>query len=90
VPAWQTHENGFVESFIGRLCDECLNEHLFSSYDHARKFINAWRNDYNITRPHSRLEGFSPIQYATPVHNKPQDEQAGRLWPPDGVAFRLE
>ena len=35
------------------------------SYGHARKVINAWRNDYNITRPHSSLEGLTPIQFAT-------------------------
>jgi putative transposase len=45
-------QNGFVESFIGRLRDECLNEHLFTSYGHARRVINAWRSDYNSTRPH--------------------------------------
>ncbi len=58
-------QNGFVESFIGRLRDECLNEHLFTSYTHARTVINAWRIDYNITRPHSSLEGRTPIQFAT-------------------------
>ena len=68
-------QNGFVESFIGRLRDECLNEHLFSSYAHARKVINAWRNDYNITRPHSSREGLTPIQFANPVQNGPQHEQ---------------
>lgn len=58
-------QNGFVESFIGRLRDECLNEHLFNSYTQAREIINEWRNDYNITRPHSSLEGLTPIQFAT-------------------------
>lgn len=37
--------NGFVESFNGRLRDECLNEHLFSSLRHARHLIAAWRDD---------------------------------------------
>jgi putative transposase len=58
-------QNGFVESFIGRLRDECLNEHLFTSYAHACRIINAWRIDYNITRSHSSLEGLTPIQFAT-------------------------
>ena len=58
-------QNGFVESFIGRLRDECLNEHLFTSYGHARRIINAWRNDYNTHRPHSSLDGLTPIQFAT-------------------------
>lgn len=58
-------QNGFVESFIGRLRDECLNEHLFTSYTHARRVINVWRIDYNSHRPHSSLEGLTPIQFAT-------------------------
>ena len=58
-------QNGFVESFIGRLHDECFNEHLFRSYSHARQVINAWRNDYNTQRPHSGLKGLTPIQFAT-------------------------
>ena len=45
-------QNGFVESFNGRLRDECLNEHLFRSYRHAREIIEAWRIEYNLHRPH--------------------------------------
>jgi putative transposase len=58
-------QNGFVESFNGRLRDECLNEHLFTSYMHARKVINAWRQDYNTERPHSSLDGLTPMEFAT-------------------------
>lgn len=58
-------QNGFVESFIGRLRDECLNEHLFTSYASARQIIKAWRNDYNHTRPHSSLNGLAPAAFAT-------------------------
>lgn len=58
-------QNGFVESFIGRLRDECLNEHLFTSYAHARRIINAWRIDYNHQRPHSSLDGLTPMEFAT-------------------------
>ena len=56
-------QNGFVESFNGRLRDECLNEHLFNSYAHARKLIGDWRNDYNQTRPHSSLGWMTPIEF---------------------------
>lgn len=49
-------QNGFVESFNGRLRDECLNEHLFSTLHHARHLIAAWRDDYNQHRPHSSLD----------------------------------
>ncbi len=44
-------QNGFVESFNGRLRDECLNEHLFPSLAAARRIIEAWRTDYNRRYP---------------------------------------
>ena len=53
-------QNGFVESFNGRLRDECLNEHLFPSLAAARRIIEAWRTDYNTVRPHSSLGGMHP------------------------------
>jgi len=56
-------QNGFVESFNGKLRDECLNEHLFLSYNHARKLIEQWRNDYNYNRPHSSLKGLTPVEF---------------------------
>ena len=57
-------QNGLVESFIGRLRDECLNEHVFTSYRHARELINEWRADYNARRPHTSLEGLTPLEFA--------------------------
>ena len=58
-------QNGFVESFNGRLRDECLNEHLFRSIAAARRIIEAWRIDYNHTRPHTSLNGLTPAAFAT-------------------------
>ncbi len=58
-------QNGFVESFNGRLRDECLNEHLFRSYRHARDVIERWRIDYNLNRPHTSLDGLTPNEFAT-------------------------
>ncbi len=58
-------QNGFVESFNGRLRDECLNEHLFVSYRHAREIIEGWRIDYNLNRPHTSLKGLTPDEFAT-------------------------
>lgn len=58
-------QNGFVESFNGRLRDECLNEHLFRGYRDARERIEEWRIDYNINRPHSSLGGLTPHEFAT-------------------------
>jgi putative transposase len=58
-------QNGFVESFNGRLRDECLNEHLFNSYRHAREIIEEWRIDYNTERPHTSLDGLTPHEFTT-------------------------
>ena len=56
-------QNAFVESFNGRLRDECLNETLFASLRHARSVLDYWRLDYNTTRPHSALGGKSPYEF---------------------------
>ena len=45
-------QNGYVESFNGRMRDELLNETLFLSLDHAHVVIAAWADDYNRERPH--------------------------------------
>ena len=58
-------QNGFAESFIGRLRDECLNEHLFGSLKQARQIIEGWRLDYNTGRPHTSLHGLTPTEFAT-------------------------
>ena len=48
-------QNGYVESFNGRMCDELLNDSLFFGLDHARSAIFEWVEDYNTARPHSSL-----------------------------------
>ena len=57
-------QNAFVESFNGRLRDECLNEHIFGNLAEARKIIEKWRIDYNTQRPHTSLGGLAPAVYA--------------------------
>lgn len=57
-------ENAFIESFNGRLRDECLNVHQFTSIDDAKAKIEAWRVDYNQRRPHSSLGHLTPNEYA--------------------------
>lgn len=71
-------QNGFMESFNGKLRDECLNEHVFSSLAEARRLIEAWRIDYNAERPHSSLGYLTPNEYvanwlATYSPNRPPD-----------------
>ena len=60
----QPQQNGFNESFNGRLRDELLNETLFRSLPHARAVLEAWRRDYNERRPHSKLGWLTPQAYA--------------------------
>jgi len=57
-------QNAFIESFNGRLRDELLNETLFPSLAHVRTTLAAWRADYNLNRPHSRLGWLTPAEYA--------------------------
>lgn len=57
-------QNGYVESFNGRMRDELLNETLFLSIDHARVEIAAWVEDYNRERPHSSLGYETPAAFA--------------------------
>ena len=61
-------QNGFVESFNGSFRDECLNETLFSSLTEARHNINHWKEDYNVTRPHSSLGNLTPREFAQNQH----------------------
>ena len=56
-------ENAFIESFNGRLRDECLNVHQFASLAEAQAIIEAWRNDYNHHRPHSSLGHLTPSEF---------------------------
>lgn len=57
-------QNGFVESFNGRMRDEFLNETLFRSLAHARELTAAWVSDYNTARPHSALGYQTPADFA--------------------------
>ena len=56
-------ENGIIESFNGRLRDECLNAHVFTSIEDARQKIAAWGDDYNENRPHSSLGHPTPREF---------------------------
>jgi putative transposase len=57
-------QNAFIESFNGRLWDECTNEHLFHGLREARTIIEEWRADYNSARPHTSLGGLTPREFA--------------------------
>lgn len=57
-------QNAYVESFNGRLRDECLNANWFTSLTDARRKIESWRQDYNQQRPHSSLNYLPPAEFA--------------------------
>lgn len=58
------NQNAYVESFNGRLRDECLNEHWFPNLLQARTIIETWRREYNEERPKKTLGGMTPAAYA--------------------------
>jgi putative transposase len=57
-------QNAFIESFDGKIPDECLNEHWFTSLGEARETIEAWRRDFNEIRPHTSLGNRTPQEFA--------------------------
>ncbi len=60
-------DNAHIESFNGRLRDECLNSKWFESLDDARKALQDWRRDYNEVRPHSSLGDMPPSAFAARI-----------------------
>jgi len=79
-------ENCLVESFNGRLRDECLNVHCFLSLHDARHRIEVWRVDYNHVRPHSSLGDLAPKDYAQRAGLQPT--QSASTPPPPPVPER--
>ncbi len=67
------NQNAYVESFDGRLRDECLNEHWFLSLAEARDTVEAWRLDYNGLRPHSSLGNVPPAEFEQRTLNREPD-----------------
>ena len=57
-------DNAFIESFNGTVREECLNQYWFLSMSDAREKLEAWRMDYNQTRPHSSLGNQTPSEFA--------------------------
>ena len=64
-------DNEHIESFNGGLRDECLNANQFLSIDDAKCKIEAWRTDYNESRPHTSLGALTPAEFVR------QQEQSG-------------
>jgi len=60
-------DNAFVESFNGTFRSECLNIHWFMDLKEARQLIEAWRQEYNESRPHASLDDRTPSEFASQV-----------------------
>jgi len=65
-------ENGYIESFIDKLRDECLNREIFRNGQEARTVVNNWRQEYNNYRPHSSLGYLTPAEFAQRYQEKGQ------------------
>ena len=57
-------DNALIEAFNGRFREECLNQSWFLSLEDAKEKIDAWREEYNISRPHGALENLTPREFA--------------------------
>ena len=68
------NENARIESFNGRLRDECLHVNQFTSVEDAQRKIEAWRQNYNHTRPHNSLRNLTPHEFAQQGQQKRNDE----------------
>jgi putative transposase len=65
-------QNAYIESFNGKFCEECLNEHWFVSLEHPRAVIGAWRCDYNEVRPHSSIKERAREEFAATLRETGQ------------------
>ena len=72
-------QNGYIESFNGRMRDELLNESLFIGLEQARQLIDDWAIDYNTARPHSSLGYKTPAAYAATLTAPESAQQAETL-----------
>ena len=72
-------DNAFIESFNGRLRDECLNAKVFVSIENAKQELEAWRIEYNTRRTHSAIGDITPNEYAQRFSNLAVDSAFSNL-----------
>lgn len=78
-------DNAYIESFNGRLRQECLNQHWFLSLEDAQRILDRWRIDYNECRPHSALNNLTPAQFARGANLGSDSTKGGRPFSPCAV-----
>ena len=70
-------DNGYTESFNGKLRDECLSQHLFTTIKDAEEKLEAWRKDGSQNRPHCALGNLTPAEYERlHINNKPRESHS--------------
>jgi putative transposase len=67
------NENAYIESWNGKFRDECLNDHWFTSLQHARQVIAAWLVEYNTERTHSSLGDITPAEFVAAYRQRVED-----------------
>jgi len=67
-------ENGYIESFIDKLRDECLNREILRNGKEAQTIVENWRQEYNNYRPHSSLGYLTPVEFAERHYDNNQAE----------------
>ena len=72
-------ENAFIESFNGKLRQECLNQHHFLDLEEARRTIEEWRMNYNDFRPHRSLDGMTPEAFTKEWRDKNNNQNTQKL-----------
>jgi putative transposase len=80
----KTVENGYIESFNGKLRDECLNVEVFFTLADARRKLHLWRRDYNHLRLHSALGDRTPAEFAAACSSGGKD---GEDWPSQNSVY---
>ncbi len=70
-------QNAYIESFKGRVRDECLNQEWFVTLEQAKQGIESWHIDYNQRRPHTSLGGLTPVEYEQRVASGDEVINAG-------------
>jgi putative transposase len=81
-------ENSYIESFNGRLRDECLNVEVFSALSDVREKLARWRDDYNQVRPHSALADATPAAFARSWQERRSTAVARTARPAQGLPAR--
>ncbi len=72
-------ENGYIESFLNKLRDECLNREIFRNGREAQVIVENWRQEYDNYRPHSSLGYLTPVEFARRYYEKNQEKEAMQL-----------